>query len=340
MLKQGKRPDRVPLALSLDSYAPKMLEISPKEFYLNPEIAFEANSWVEEMFPADAGVGYTVPDSICMDFGGEVYFGENPLECPKTVRIPAKTEEELLKLKVPDPYTAPGISREFEYAKIRRKHGLKGIGMSLSSPFRQSVNVIGMENLMRWIGKKPELVHYTCQLIMEYSIKKAEMYIKEFGAEDLSNGFSYPMESHQLISPDSFRKFSAPYAFALHEKLMEMGVRSFSEHLCGNHRHNLWFWRDELNLPDHTMITVGTELPLKEVSEGIGDRHILSGNVDTTILQLGTPGEVYLESKRIIEEMKYRKGGFVLGAACVISTAVPPANVTAMIKAVKDFGYY
>lgn len=340
MLKQGKRPDRVPVSLSLSSYAPKMLEISAEDFYLNPKIAFEANCWVEKMFPADSGIGYTVPDSICMDFGGEVYFGKGSLECPKSVRIPARTEEELLKLKVPDPYTAPGASREFEYAKIRKKHGLSRAGMALSSPFRQSVELIGMNNLMKWMVKKPELVQYACELIMEYSIKKAEMYIKEFGTENLSNAFSYPMESHHLISPEFFKRFSAPYAFALHEKLTEMGVGAYSEHLCGNHKHNLWFWREKLNLPDHTMITVGNELPIQEVSDGLGDRFILGGNVDTAILQLGTPRDVYLESKRIIEEMKDRKGGFVLAAACVISTAVPPANITAIIKAAEDFGHY
>lgn len=340
MLKQGKRPDRVPVSLSLSSYAPKMLEISAEEFYLNPEIAFEANCWVEEMFPADTGIGYTVPDSICMDFGGDVYFGKGMLECPKSTRIPAKTEEDLLKLKVPDPYTAPGASREFEYAKIRRKHGLSGAGMALSSPFRQSVEIVGMENLMMWMITKPELVHYVCDLVVQYSIKKAEMYIKEFGTEGLSNAFSYPMESHHMISPAFFKKFSAPYAKLLHNKLREMGVESFSEHLCGNHRHNFWFWRDELDLPEHTMFTVGTEVPIEEVSEGIGPRHILGGNVDTTILHLGTPREVYEESKRIIDLMKYREGGFVLGAACVISTAIPPANITAMIKAAEDFGQY
>ena len=340
LLKQGKRPDRVPISLSLSSYAPKMLEISAEEFYLNPETAFEANSWVEKMFPADTGIGYTVPDSICMDFGGEVYFGKGMLECPKSVRIPARTEEELLKLKVPDPRTAPGASREFEYAKIRKRNGLPGAGMALSSPFRQSVEIIGMDNLMRWMARKPELVHYTCEMIIEYSLKKAEMYIDEFGAEGLSNAFSYPMESHHLISPAFFKKFSAPHALRLHNELRKMGVNTFSEHLCGNHKHNYWFWREELNLPEHTMITVGNELPIEEVSEAIGPRHILGGNVDTAILQLGTPKEVYLECKRILDLMKYREGGFVLTAACVISTAIPPANITAMIQAVEDFGHY
>lgn len=340
MLKQGKCPDRVPISLSLSSYAPKMLEISAKEFYLNPETAFEANAWLSEIFPADSEIGYTVPDSICMDFGGEVYFGDSPLECPKSIRLPIETEEELLKLKVPDPYTAPGASREFEYAKIRRRNGLSGAGMALSSPFRQSVELIGINNLMKWMRRKPELVHYACNLIIEYSLKKAEMYIKEFGTEGLSNAFSYPMESHHLISPKSFQEFSAPHAKRLHDELKKMGVTTFSEHLCGNHRHNLWFWREAADLPDHTMITVGNEIPIEEVSEGIGTRHIIGGNVDTTILQLGTPREVYQESKRVIESMKYREGGFVLAAACVISTAIPPANITAMIKAVEDFGYY
>lgn len=340
LLKQGRCPDRVPVSLSLSSYAPKMLGIRPKDFYLNPENAFEANMWLGEKFPADSEIGYTVPDSICLDFGGEVYFGDDPLECPKSVRLPVTTEEELLQIKVPDPHTAPGASREFQYAKIRKKHGLAGAGMALSSPFRQSVELIGIDNLMRWMRRKPELVHYACDLIIQYSLKKAEMYIEEFGTEGLSNAFSYPMESHHLISPKSFREFSAPHALRLHRELEKMGIHAFSEHLCGNHRENLWFWREELNLPDHTMITVGNEIPIEEVSEGIGTRHILGGNVDTTILQLGTPKDVYLESKDIIDRMKYREGGFVLAAACVISTAIPPENITAMIRAVEDFGQY
>lgn len=340
MLKQGTYPDRVPISLSLSSYAPKMFGISAKEFYLNPETAFEANVRLMEQFPADTEIGYTVPDSICLDFGGEVYFGDDPLECPKSIRIPVETEDDLRKLKIPDPYTAPGASREFAYAKIRRKHGLSGAGMALSSPFRQSVELVGMDNLMRWMRKKPELVHYACEQIIEYSLRKAEMYIKEFGTEGLSNAFSYPMESHHLISPKSFREFSAPHGKKLHEELRKMGVTSFSEHLCGNHRHNLWFWREELELPEHTMITVGDELSMEEISEGIGPRHIIGGNVSTEVLQLGTPREVYLESKNLIERMKDREGGFVLAAACVISTAIPPENITAMIQAAEDFGYY
>lgn len=340
VLKQGRYPDRVPISLSLSSYAPKIFGISAKEFYLNPETAFEANSRLMEIFPADTEIGYTVPDSICMDFGGEVYFGESCLECPKSIKIPAETEEELLNLKIPDPYVAPGASREFAYAKIRKKNGLSGAGMALSSPFRQSVEVIGINNLMRWMRKKPELVHYTCELIVEYSLRKAEMYIEEFGTEGLSNAFSYPMESHHLISPKSFREFSAPYAKRLHKELEKMGVKSFSEHLCGNHRENLWFWREALELPEHSMITVGDELSMEEISEGIGARHIIGGNVGTEILQLGTSKEVYLESKNLIERMKYREGGFVLAASCVISTAIPSENIIAMIRAVEDFGSY
>ena len=340
LLKNGEQPDRVPISLSLSSYAPKVFGMSAEEFYLNPELAFEANAKLMEMFPADSEIGYTVPDSICMDFGGEVYFGKGSLECPKSIRIPARTEEELLKLKVPDPYVAPGAKREFEYAKIRRRNGLKGAGMALSSPFRQSVEIVGMDNLMKWIVKKPELVHYVCKLVIEYSIKKAEMYIKEFGTEGLSNAFSYPMESHHLISPKSFREFSAPHSLELHQRLQAMGVQNFTEHLCGNHKHNFWFWREALSLPEHTLASVGTELPLKEVSEGLGEKYILGGNLDTTILHLGTPKEVYREAKRLIEEMKDRKGGYVLMAACVISTAIPEANIKAMIEAVEDFGYY
>lgn len=339
-LEKGEIPDRIPLSLSLSSYAPKIYKISAKDFYLNPEIAFEANCKLETLFPADTGIGYTVPDALCLDFGGQVFFGDDYLSCPKTTKNPVQTLEQLYELKIPDPYLAPAASREFEYAKIRRKSGMKGGGMSLSSPFRQSVEIVGIENLLKWMRKSPESVHYLCKLVLEYSTRKAEMYLKEFGTEGWSNAFSYPMESHELISPEMFRVFSAPYALELHQRLLGMGYQKFTEHLCGTHRHNMWFWKDKLPLPNHTLVSVGEELSLEEASERLGERIILGGNLATDTLVNGTEEQVYLEAKDIIKRMKYRKGGFVLMAACVISTAVPMENIKAMIQAVEDFGYY
>ena len=52
------------------------------------------------------------------------------------------------------------------------------------------------------------------------------------------------------------------------------------------------------------------------------------------------PQEVYNKYVHLIEKMKYRKGGYIFMAACVMTTAMPPANILAMIKAVNDAGQH
>lgn len=340
MLKRGEVPDRVPISLSMSNYPPVLLHIASKDYFLEPKVAYEAITWMKKIFPDDSGLSYAVPEGVCWDFGGELEFPDSIGDWPIIRRLPAQTEAELKALKVPDPYSSPAVSREFQFAKIRRDAGTPGGTITLTSPFRQAVQLVGAQRLLRWIISNPNLVHHTCELTLEYSLKVAEIYVKEFGANNLSVLVTYPMETHDLISPKMFKEFSIPYALELHRQLRMLGIDSFIEHPCGKHKHNLWFWRDELNLPSHTTISVGTEIPLEEVSEYFGKDFVIGGNIDVLHLISKSPREIYDEARDVIMKMKHREGGFVLMAACVISTKVPPANISAMIEAVNDFGQY
>ena len=209
-----------------------------------------------------------------------------------------------------------------------------------NSPFRVLFQLADGGKILKWMVRKPELVHQMCQMILEYIVKMAKMYADEFGTEGWRAMFTYPTESHGLLSPKQFQAFSAPYAKMLHQELKKIGFVRFMEHPCGDHRHNLWFWKDELELPEHTTLSFGKEIPLHEISKYFGKRFVIGGNVDTTKLAIGAADEVYNETKDIVLKMKDREGGYVLMAACAITNAVPPANIMAMIQAVEDYGYY
>lgn len=340
LLRKGIIPDRVPISLAISTYAPKLLEISTYDYYTNPALAYEAAKWTNEIFPHDGGIGFGIIDSFSWDFGGQVEFSTNYNVYPITRVLPADNEAELLKLKVPDPKTAPAVSREFEFAKIKKANGCDGIGITLASPFRQAVQLVGPDNILRWMIKKPEMVNYACELTLEYEKRIAKMYVDEFGAENVGINVTYPMESHEVISPKMFEKFSVPYIIKQHDYFKKLGITTFSEHLCGTHKHNLWLWKDELKLPAHSIITVGDELPIEYISDCFGEHFIIGGNLSTDIIVNDSPQEVYDNSVRLIEKMKYRTGGYIFMAACVMTTAMPPANVSAMIKAVNDVGYY
>ena len=336
----GKTPDRVPVSLMSGSYAAKMLEIECKEYFLNPEIAFDANKWLKKILKDDTGLGYSIPEGAGWDFGAELKILPGIKTTPIIERFPAINEAELVNLKVPDPRTAPAAQRELKFNKLKRENGMGGVSLALPSPFRQAVQLVPAELLMKWIKKRPDLVEFACNLSLEYELRLLDMYIDEFGVEAISAFTSYPMESHQLMAPKTFRNVTSKHAKKLHEEIMKRGVTRFTEHLCGNHVKNLWFWKEELDLPKHTLISIGTDTPPDVASEALGEDFVLCGYVNMTNLVLNTPDEIYEEARDIILKMKYRPGGFVLMTSCVVSNSVPPANLFAMLQAAEDFGYY
>ncbi|MEN6349423.1 MAG: uroporphyrinogen decarboxylase family protein [Syntrophomonas sp.] len=339
-LGTGIQPDRVPVIMSLGGgYASKVLEIPSKEYFFNPALALEANTWTSRLLRDDSSPGYSIPEGICWDFGGELKFPDGIGKWPVIVKHPVSCEEDLEKLVVPDPVKAPAASRELEFVRLRYKAGYKGSFVA-SSPLRQAVQLVGVNTLLRWMVRKPHLVHLACQMTLEYSTRIAEMYVKEFGPEYWSVLVTYPVETNDLISTQQFKEFSVPHVIELHRRLKALGISKFKEHPCGRHRHNFWLWRDELHLPRHTSINVGTEVPIEEVGSYFGDHFVIGGNVSTSNLATCSPREIYEESKTIIEKMKYRAGGFILMPACAVSTAVPMANLAAMVQAAEDFGYY
>ena len=69
-------------------------------------------------------------------------------------------------------------------------------------------------------------------------------------------------------------------------------------------------------------------------------QHIILGNVNTTVLQMGTPDDVYEDCRARIEKGKQVPGGFILAPGCELPPKAPPENVMAMTRAVNDFGWY
>jgi len=336
----GQKPDRVPVIMSLGGgYASKVMEIPSKELFLNPALALEAGIWANRLLGDDSTPSYAIPEGICWDFGGELKFPDGIGKWPIITKHPVTCEADVEKLTVPDPVTAPAASLEMEFIRLKHAAGYGG-GFVASSPLRQAVQLVGINTLLRWMVRRPHLVHQLCEMTLAYSSRIAEIYVKEFGAEYWSVLVTYPVETHDLISARQFKEFSVPYVIELHRRLKAFGIRKFKEHPCGYHRQNYWLWRDELDLPKHTSINVGTEVPIEEVGSFFGEHFVIGGNVSTSNLAACSPREIYEESRAIIEKMKHRAGGFILMPACAVSTAVPMANLSAMVKAVEDFGYY
>jgi uroporphyrinogen decarboxylase len=332
--------DRVPVSPKATLYVAKVSGISSKEFYLDPKKSLQAQLWCRELHDYDGSPALNIPDWGGWDFGGKLHFpSSSKVSVPVLNNRPVKTEKDIEKLNIPDINTAPACSRMLAFARLATEKGFS-VGFNGGSPLRIVESVLGLELMLRWFYKKPELIHRLLRLATDYILKIGEYYIKEFGAENCSVYTSYPLECHALVSPKIFEKFSLPYVKEIHEKLIDKGIKKWKIHLCGDHTYNLPYWTDEIKLVPRTIFTIGQEMDIESTAKILGENHIIGGNIPTTLFKMESPEKIFEESKKLLQKMKHHPGGFILMPDCALPASTPPVNVYAMIKAARMFGRY
>ncbi len=101
-------------------------------------------------------------------------------------------------------------------------------------------------------------------------------------------------------------------------------------------------WDDRLeyllDLPKGKVVFHCEKTDVFKAKQVIGRHLCIQGGVPPTILQTGSPQDVEAHCKRLIETVG-KGGGFILSAGSVIDNATP-ANIRAMVDAVKKYGRY
>jgi uroporphyrinogen decarboxylase len=202
-----------------------------------------------------------------------------------------------------------------------------------------STAIVGDATFMRWIIRYPEAVHKLQRKVTDFLLRAAEITMAKYGPENCSMFCALPMDSNLLMSPKAFEGFSKPYVKEILGRYIQKGVRIFIVHLCGNHTGNLVHWRD-IPLPPRTIFSIGHEMDLEATGKFIGKDHVLAGNISTTLLQAGSPEEVFDEAVRCLKTGMKHPGGYILMPACEFPPSTPPENVEALAEAVYEHGYY
>ena len=87
---------------------------------------------------------------------------------------------------------------------------------------------------------------------------------------------------------------------------------------------NLPYW-SQLDSGDLGIVSFGHEVDLETATRYLsGD--IIMGNINPSVLQTGTPHDVYELTKQVIEKRKKCSGGFMLGPGCEMPTINPSAG--------------
>ena len=81
-------------------------------------------------------------------------------------------------------------------------------------------------------------------------------------------------------------------------------------------------------------------MDLEETGKGLGSEYMLAGNIDTGVLQAGSPDQVFEEVRKSLRVGMNHPGGFLLMPACELPPDTPFENVEAVARALYTHGYY
>jgi uroporphyrinogen decarboxylase len=134
-----------------------------------------------------------------------------------------------------------------------------------------------------------------------------------------------------MISPQTFRRFAAPFLKELVKRVRDQGKYSLI-HICGN---------TSKILPDLVDIcpscfSLEKKVDLCRAKEVLGGKVCVAGNISPTgALLNGRPEEVVAEAKDCVHAWGGR-GGFILTPGCDFPKTVPLENIQALMSMKND----
>lgn len=338
-LFEHRQPDRIPIGSNATVFSSRNLGYTVTTAYRDPEKSFYATVCTAEQYGWDL-IPHTFGQTVlgALDFGGKVRLPEGDEGTMVVESYPVKTEDDVSSLEMPDPKTAGRVPEVMRFSKLQEENGLP-IWFFSRSPFTMAANICGLDQFHEWMVKKSELCQRLMKIAIDHIFNVLEYWVSTFGAEKLFVYMSAPSESNAVISSEQFEKFALPYHAEYHKRMKTMGIRRFGFHICGDHNLNLPSLADLSPWEHPSILSFGHEVDLEQASKFF-PKDIIYGNIDPSIIQTGTPRQVYELSKIAIGKGKKAFGGFILGPGCALEPSSPPYNVFTMTKAINDFGWY
>lgn len=343
-LLRRERPDRVPLwpFFDMTGFAAVYHNRPIADAYRDPRTSLEMQRKVCEDFgwicsPFFPAFGVT-------DFGGKVKLPDSDFsQAPSTTRFPIEREEDIDRIEMPDISASKGIMREKEFYSLVVGEEFDNEPFKIflhlpSNPFDMAGRLCRPEILSRWLIKNPELAHRIIRFSQDILDEVMDYWFHAFGSENILVMSAGVLCSNQIISPKHFERYVLPYIKESHGRILAKGYERFYCHICGEHNMNMPFWR-HVPMGDPGIVSIGHEVEIATAAEHF-PTDIILGNIEPSIMQTGTPEEVYNATREVVEKGKAIPGGFIFSMGCQFPPRAKLENVEAMNRAVYDFGKY
>jgi MtaA/CmuA family methyltransferase len=327
-----RAPDRVPVDLHNFQPAAYATGLPLRQVFQDGELLAQAmlDAWREfghDMILLENGTACNA--QAC---GVQVIYRD---EAAPAAHIPVLQKiEEIDTLKVPDPYTAFPMCEILRAARIL----VNEIGDRVwicaradQGPMDLASQIYSMNDLLidMALGEKDEYIYR----LLDYCRQVATRYalaLMETGAHSTSIG--EPVAGPDVISPKMYRKFPWRFEKQMADELKAKGI-ILHNHICGNTAPIL----EDFIATGAQVLEIDHKTDIHQAKAAAQGRACLLGNIDTGLLQNGTPAEVDAACRELIEAVSC---GLILGPGCAMGTTTPAENIHALVEAAKKYGEY
>ncbi len=328
-LLNGSEYDRIPCHPFIGDHAATVLGITVAEYHQSSLQMAQAQIAAWRRYGHDwVGVGPVLGIVECL--GTTFTYPEQA--APYIVEHAIRETSDLDRLAPPDPRD-PRIALYLEaVALISAEIGREvPVSLNVRSPFSTAATLRGGEELMRDLVYRPAFAHRLLRFALESTIpvlEAAEGLGVRFGTSD-------PVASGSLISPRHYRELAQPYERELIAAMERISGYPALLHICGNTKK---IWPDMADT-GAGFLSLDDIVDLAAAKATIGDRAVLVGNVrPTESMYLGSPAQVRENVRECIAAAGDSPHGFILAVGCGMPIHTPPANVHALVDAVREFG--
>lgn len=332
LLSRGEQVDRIPCCIDTGKTLAPMLGYSIKDYQFSAEKMCELELYIYETFHSDSAGLSTTLRGMAEAMGTKVAYFDNNIAHVEENAI--SSLDEVDKLDLIDPMKDGRLHIVLKGLEmVKEKLGDKvPVSGSVTGPFTIAAMLVGTENLLVGMVRKPEKVHQLMDLVVENNNR----YLQRMIDIGVGIGFCDPVSSTTLIRPRLYREFSLPY-FQKNVDYIKAHGGGCGLHICGASRK---IWEDIAGTGIGGFSLDNIE-DLAEAKEVLGPHMAIMGNIPPVdVLRFSTPQDVLRSGRDCIRKAWDSPNGFTLTSGRQSPVGTPAENLQAIMDCTRIFGRY
>jgi uroporphyrinogen decarboxylase len=359
--KRFETPDRIPVipAIAHRFLVPKT-GIRFKDYYSDPETMLRAQllsqKWLMENIRTDAHSITGAWVGAWTDFqntfeagslGCEIHFFDDDI--PWVGEGWVKTDSDLRKLEKMD-FIHSGINaKQLSYREamiaVADKYPVRFLGGEIfypgmnpnlthtsDGPFGIAGDLMGQVEAFEAVIERPDFLRELLHIIIDKMIEYLD-HCWKVEKLPVPKDFAWTDDLAMSLSAEQYRDVVLTEELRLRNHFDGY----LSMHMCGKTDHLLKIFADELRINEYQGF--GYQVDLDLISEVMGGRVVLVGNVDPMLIYSGTPEEIRQATRTVIEKLGPKRG-LIIQDGSNISPGTPLENINAMMEAAELYGRY